>query len=336
MKLEVTGPHIMLIASILLLAGCKQKSGFDKLCDQLEGAKAIKSQYVVQIEGQPEITIDLLFSKPNRTIVTSKDFIIATNEVDGHFESLYSKKVYDTYPWSGQPYAGTGKLVGAHLIQGGPVTAMNPRKISPQEPWKLTKKENGIESYTKVIESREGNQVIKMDVDSDGKPIQFTAPGNIVFITKTLEYIPEPPLESFRVKPKDGFVSHRTQVDQIGPHNGSKFDWSKFKASPDVSQFKLKDSNLFAIVDPSEPTSQPVLTWMKKSSSFQKIQVSKGTATTGFFDESGSEIEKLTTTTPFFLLVDKNAQIIGMWIGFDPSKVKEFEADIELASKESN
>lgn len=326
----------MLIASILLLVGCKQKSGFDKLCDQMEGAKAIKSQYVVVMDGQPEITIDLLHSKPNRTLITSKDFVIATNEEDGHFESVFSKQIYDYFPWNGNPYAGTGKLVGTHLIQGGPITAMNPRKISSEVPWKLEKKANGIESYIKVIESREGKQVIKMDIDADGKPIQFIAPGNIVFKTKSLEYISEPPLESFRVKPKDGFVNHRTQVDQIGPHNGAKFDWSKFQAAADVSNFKLKDANLFAIVNPSEPTSQPVLAWLKQSSSFQKVQVSKGKATSGFYDESGSEIEKITTTTPFFLLVDKKAQVIGMWIGFDPEKVKEFEADIALASKESN
>ena len=99
-----------------------------------------------------------------------------------------------------------------------------------------------------------------------------------------------------------------------------------------MSNFKLDGDTLFAIVDPSEPTSANAISWIAKpGQGYRKVQVSKGQAATGFFDPKGTEVDKLTTTTPAFVLVGKDGTIKSLWLGFDPDGVSTFEKDIQAA-----
>jgi hypothetical protein len=89
---------------------------------------------------------------------------------------------------------------------------------------------------------------------------------------------------------------------------------------------------MFVLVDPLDPTSFGAIKWMKSAGSrFRKIAVSKGNALSGFYDPTGAEIDKLTSTTPMFVMVDKSSKITAMWFGFDSAKIPEFEKDIQTA-----
>ncbi len=330
MKLALKGKSIMLVATLLLLAGCKQKTGIEILNAQMSGLKALKSQYVVKQDGEKDILVNVLYSKPNRILVSSDNFVVALNEVDGHFESLFSEKVYDHLPWDGKVYPGTGKIVSTILLEAGPAVANPPVHLIPEQPWAFENKKGTIERYTKTVQGAEGPQTFKLEITDKGVPVQFIVPSGISYIVKSFELVDDIPLEKFRVEPKDGFVGHRISPDLITLETGMKFDWSKFEASNDVSQFKLDGNTMFVFVDPLEATSGNLTPWLKApGSGFRKVTISKGSATSGFFDPKGLEIAKITTTTPSFVMVDKNAKIIGMWLGFDADNVAEFEKDIQ-------
>lgn len=321
----------MLLPIAILFLGCKHQSGYDRLVSGMDGSKAIQSQYVIHQKGQKDVTVNFLFSKPNRFLVTSDDFTIASNEVDGHFESLDSEKVYDLLPPAGPIYPGTGKLLSPHVVRAGPASATNPKDFASNVKWQLKSNTGGIETYSKTIESQQGPMTFTLVVNSDGKPIKFMSPG-IEYEIKSFEYLDEQPLEKFRVEPKDGYVCVRIPVDTISLETGEKFTWTQFKASSDVSDFKPTGPTLFAIVDPKEPTSVRSLDWIKKvGNGYTKVQISKGDAQTGFVDPSGVEIDKITTTTPAFFLVDPDGTIKGMWLGFDAEGTLAFEADIQKA-----
>jgi hypothetical protein len=329
MKLELKGKSIMLVATLLLLAGCKQKSGIEILDAQMSGLKALRSQYVVRKEGEKDILINVLYSKPNRILVTSDDFVVALNEVDGHFESMFSEKIYDLLPWDGKVYPGTGKIVSTLLLEAGPAVANPPVHLIPEQPWALENKKGNIERYTKTVQGGDGPQVFKLEITDKGVPVQFIVPSGISYIVKSFELVDDIPLEKFRVEPKEGFVSHRISPDLLTLETGMKFDWSKFKAANDVSQFKLDGNTMFVFVDPSEASSLSAMTWLRApGAGYRKVTISKGSAVSGFFDPNGIEIAKVTTTTPKFVMVDKDAKVIGMWLGFDPESVAEFEKDV--------
>lgn len=326
----------MLLASLLLLAGCKQKSGFDQLTSQMDNAKAIKSQYVVQVPGQADVVVECLYTQPDRVIMTSKDFVVATNSIDGHFESMFATKQYDSMPWDNVIYPGTGQLVSAYMVQAGPATAINPNKFYKDTPWKLIKKVDGVESYSKEIQTLKGVDRYELYVDSHGKPLKFTAPGDATYQIKSFEIVDDIPMDKFRVEPREGFVAVRTQMDFLALGTGQKFSWSQFTAAPDVSPFRADGFTVFAFVDPTEPTSEGAIKWLSTAGKgYKKVSISRGQASSGFFDKSGVEFDKLTTSSPTFVLIDKDSKIIGMWQGFDPNAVAAFDKDIELAIKES-
>jgi hypothetical protein len=209
---------------------------------------------------------------------------------------------------------------------------MKPSEISKEIPWKLEGKSGSIERYVKNVDSEKGRQTIRLEVDSDGKPVKFSVTPGPTFLTKSFEIVDEIPLEQFHVEPKDGFVSHRIYQDTMRLQTGAKFSWSQFKASDDTTSFKLDGSTLFALVDPSEASSMNASAWLRSpNAKYKKVVISKGTTKTGFYDPIGDEIQKMTTSTPTFVLVNKDSVIIGLWLGFDPENPKAFEADIVKA-----
>ena len=66
----------MILLLSFLLAGCKQKTGMEILMSKMDDLKALKSQYVVHIEGEKDVVINVLYSKPNRILFTSDDFVV--------------------------------------------------------------------------------------------------------------------------------------------------------------------------------------------------------------------------------------------------------------------
>ena len=319
----------MVIASLLLLMGCKQKSGMDLLTDQMSGLKALKSQFVVHKDGEKDVTVTVLYSKPNRILMTSDIFVVALNEEDGHFESIFAERTYDHMPWDGKVYPGTGKLVSRDMINAGPAAANPPSKIVPVVKWSLESKKGGVERYTKTVQSKEGDQIFKLEITDKGVPILFAA-NDITYNIKSFELVDSIPLETFRVAPKDGFVNHRLQQDVMMIETGMKFDWSKFKAASDVSNFKLAGNTMFVFVDPKEGSSLNAMNWIKQSSpGYRRITISAGNAASGFYDPTGSEISKITSSTPTFVMVNKQGKITGMWLGFDRDNVAEYEKDIQ-------
>jgi hypothetical protein len=332
MKLELKGCSIMVFASLILLAGCKQKSGMEILISRMADLKALKSQYVVRQEGQTDVIVNVLYSKPNRILMTSDNFVVALNEVDGHFESLFSERVYDSLPWDGKVYPGTAKLVSTLMLNSGPPVANPPLSIVPEAPWQLESKKGNIERYTKTLKGPDGAKTFKLEITDKGEPVQLIVPDDISYIVKSFELVDEIPLEKFRVEPKEGFVSHRVTPDLLMLETGLKFDWSKFKAASDVNGFKLEGNTMFVFVDPKEATSSNAAPWIKAPGiGYKKVTISKGTTSSGFYDPTGEEIDKLTTTTPTFVMVDKESKIIGMWLGFDRDGIFGFEKDIQMA-----
>jgi hypothetical protein len=330
MKLELKGHSIMLFASLILLAGCKQKSGMDILSDRMAGLKALKSQYVVHRDGEKDVVVDVLYSNPNRILMTSEDFVVALNEVDGHFESIFGEKVYDSLPWDGNVYPGTRKLVSSIMLDAGPATANPPKNIVSVVPWKLESKIGNIERYTKTVNGSDGPQTFKLEITDKGEPVQMIVPDGISYTVKHFELVDEIPIEKFRIEPKDGFVNHRIATDLMILETGMKFDWSKFQAASDVNQFKLEGNTMFVFIDPKEATSVNTASWIQSAGAgYRKVRVSKGIASSGFYDPKGEEIDKLTSSTPTFVMVGKDSKITGMWLGFDPESVPEFEKDIQ-------
>ncbi|MBS1727416.1 MAG: hypothetical protein JST51_11900 [Armatimonadetes bacterium] len=331
MKLEKTGSSIMLIPSLILFAGCKQSSGYDRLVSEMDHAKAIHTQYVIHVKGQNDIAIDFLYSKPNRFLVTSSDFSMHCNEIDGHYEEMLDEKKYDLLPWDNKPYPGTGKLLAADLIHAGPASATNPKDFAPNKKWELKSKKDGVETYSKTVDSVSGPQTFTMKVGTDGMPKSFEGPG-VVYEVKKFEYVDEQPIEKFRISPADGFVCIRVPVDHIPLETGQKFDWSGFKAASDVQGFSPKGPTMFAIVDPKEPTSARAMDWIRKAGQgYTKVMVSKGEASSGFYDPTGEVVDKITTTTPLFLMVSPDGTVKAMWLGFDADGIPAFEADIQKA-----
>ena len=283
----------------------------------------------MQEKGQPDIVVDFLFSKPNRILATSSRFIVGCNEIDGHFESDLNEKTYDLIPWEGRVYPGTAKLVSPEVVAGGPVSSISPNKVSGDVPWKLERKTGSIERYTKTVQSLQGPQTYKLEVDSNGKPVKYEMPSGLIFVTNSFELVDELPVTQFRVEPQPGFVSNRIVPDVMQLQSGRKFTWSQFKSAPDVRSFSLGGNTLFALVDPSEVSSANSRTWLNTpNSKFKKVTISIGNATSGFYDPNGAEVRKLSTSTPTFVMVDKNANILGLWLGFDPLGMKDFEADL--------
>ena len=319
----------MLCASLILLAGCKQKSGLEILNSRMTGLKALKSQYVVKHKGEKDMVIDFIFSNHSRVLATSSDFAIGTNEIDGRFESYFPDRNYDSLPWDLAAPPGTGKLVNAEYITGGPVCGTAPNDLIKSIPWKLEGKSGSIERYWKVAQSKDGPLTFRLEVDERGMPVKFEAPHDMIYVTKSFEIVDDIPLAKFRVEPKDGFVSKRVPTDQISLQTGEKFDYSKFKKAPDTTGFRLEGKTLFAIVDPNEPSSNNSLSWINQASpQYKKVRISIGKANSGFFDPTGDLVRRITTSTPMFILVDKDSTILGLWLGFDPETYKEFEADI--------
>lgn len=334
MKLETLGPSMILIAAITALYGCKQKSGFEQLDSQMASAKAIHTVFVMSSKGSQPTKIEFLVSKPNRFLITSADFSAVSNEEDGHFETVYSHKVYDFLPWDGKPVPGTGKILPAALYFGGPVIGFSAKLVSPEAPWKLLSNKGGVESYEKKVDSQEGPVVYHLDVKSDGTLIRYVAPGGVSFDVQKFEYLSEQPIDKFRFEAKEGYVSTRTATDTFTLTYGQKFDFSKFKSAAGTSEPK-GPYTLVALLDPAEPTSTRASAWLAKAGvGYEKVTVSKGQSSTGYFDPNGAVIDKLTTTTPTFLLLNKNRVIVGMWMGYDANRDAELEKDIKTAMEE--
>lgn len=322
----------MLTATLVLLAGCRHKSGMEILSAQMDGLKGLRSQYVVHRPGEKDVLVDILFSKPNRILATSENFVIALNEIDGHFESNFSEKIYDTMPWDGHVYPGTGKIVASEFVNAGPASANPPNKIVPEVPWKLESTKNGVERYTKTIRGADGPLTFKLEISDQGRPVQFISPGDVSYIVKRFEVIGEQPIEKFRVEPREGFLSHRVVPDLLMLQTGEPFGWAKFKTASDVSSFKLEGNTMFVLVDPAEMSSQNAVGWAKQpATGYRKVMVSKGNATSGFYDPTGKEIDQMTSSTPTFVMVGKDSKIMAMWSGFDPDDVTQFEMDIAKA-----
>lgn len=329
MKLETKGFSIMVIASMLLLAGCKKQTGLQMLSDKMDHIKALKSEYLVREKGEKDVVVTLLYVKPNRILFSSEDFVVATNEIDGHFESVFSNKVYDSLPWDGKVYPGTRNLVATSFLTAGPAAANPPNNLAKSIPWKLESSSGGVERYTKTISDQEGPKTFKLEVNDKGMPVQFIGPTGISYIVRKFELVDDIPMEKFRVEPKLGFIGRGIVQDMMMMQTGGKFDWSKFQAATDVSQFKLEGNTLFAIIDPNENTSKNASAWLKTpGKEYRKVTICKGKATSGFFDPTGQNIDKLTSSTPTFVLVNKDSMIIGLWLGFDATNTKDFEADI--------
>ncbi len=329
MKLEIKGFSIMMIVSLVLLAGCKKQSGLQILSDRMDHLKAIRSEYVVREKGKKDVVVRLLFSKPNNILFTSDDFVVATNEIDGHFESVFSNKVYDVMPWDGRGFPGTRNLVSTAFLMAGPGAANPPNNIAKSIPWKLEGKSGGIERYSKTFHDSEGDKTLKLEVTDTGEPVQFTGPTEISYVVKKFEIVDNIPFEKFRVEPRSGFLARGVSRDLLTLQTGAIFDWSKFKAASDVSQFKLEGNTMFVFIDPNETTTKKASAWLNlPGKGYRKLTISVGQASSGFFDPSGLEIRKMTSSTPMFVMVNKDSKIIGMWLGFDPANTKDFEADI--------
>ena len=322
----------MMIVSLVLLAGCKKQTGLQILSDRMDHLKAIRSEYVVREKGEKDVVVHLIFSKPNRILFTSDDFVVATNEIDGHFESIFSRQVYDLLPWDGRVFPGTHNLVATSLLMAGPVAANPPNNIVKGVPWKLESKTGGIERYTKTIQDSQGDKTMKLEVTDKGEPVQFIGPTGISYIVKKFELVDEIPLDKFRVEPRSRFLARGVSRDLFMLQTGGMFDWSKFKAASDVRQFKLEGNTMFVFVDPNENTTKNASAWLKlPGKDYRKVTIAVGQATSGFFDPSGQEIRKLTSSTPTFVMVNKDLKIIGMWLGFDSENTKAFEDDIQVA-----
>lgn len=322
----------MILLLSFLLAGCKQKTGMEILMSKMDDLKALKSQYVVHIEGEKDVVINVLYSKPNRILFTSDDFVVALNEKNGHFESVFSEKTYDHLPWDGRIYPGTGLLVSIDLFDAGPSVASPPQLIAPAAAWTLENKKGNIERYTKTIQSSKGPQTFKLEITDAGVPSLYINPDGTTFKTNSFEIVDEIPESKFLIEPTPGFVNHRTATDTLMLDTGANFSWSAFKAAPDVSNFKLQGPTMFIFVDPKEQSSIAAMKWINTpGSGFRKVTVTSGNATSGFFDPSGQEIGKVTTSTPLFVLVDAQSKITGLWLGFDSERTSDFNKDIQSA-----
>ena len=330
MKLEIKGYSIMMLASILMLIGCKKQTGLEILSTKMDGMKSLKTEYIVRQAGQKDVSVSFIYSKPNRMLFTSSDFVVALNEIDGHFESKFSDKVYDQMPWDGRVFPGTRNLVPDPIVTAGPFSGASPSVIAKGTPWKLDGKTGNVERYSKTIQSQEGPQTYKLEVNENGEPVLFVSADETSYVTKSFQIVDEIPLPPFRVEPKEGFLAHELPGDLLMLQTGAKFDWSKFQATNEVRGFKLDGNTLFVFVDPSEPSSRNAMAWINiAGAGYRKVTITKGSAQAGFFDPTGEEIRKITSSTPLFVMVDKDSKILGMWLGFDPAKTKEFDADIQ-------
>ena len=321
----------MLSASLILLVGCRHQSGFDLLVSGMSSAKAIQSEYVIHSKRGKDVSVSFLYSRPGRFLVSSQDFKMVTNEVDGYYETIPSQKLYDSLPFDGQTYPGTGKLVNPSVINGGPVCASNPNDIFKGAKWVFKGKKGNEETYSKVVATAMGNEEYALVVNDKGFPVKFSSPA-FVFETKSFEYLDEQPISKFLIEPRDGDVCIRTTSDRFSLENGKKFDISQLQASPDSQNFKFDGEILFGIINPQEPTSQNAIGWLHKAGAgYRKVSISRGKATTGLYDPTGSIVDKMTTTTPTFVLVGKDGKVQGLWMGFDSAGVAEFEKDIQKA-----
>jgi hypothetical protein len=332
MKLEIKGYSIMMLASIFMLIGCKKQTGLEILSTKMDGMKSLKTEYIVRQSGQKDVSVSFIYTKPNRMLFTSSDFVVALNEVDGHFESKFSDKVYDQMPWDGRVFPGTRNLVPDPIITAGPFSGASPSVIAKGTPWKLEGKTGNVERYSKTVQSQEGPQTYKLEVNENGEPVSYVGTDETTYVAKSFQVVDELPLQQFRVEPKLGFLAYELPADLLMLQTGAKFDWSKFQAASDVRSFKPDGNTLFIFVDPSEPSSRNAMTWISSAGSgYKKVTITKGSSQTGFFDPSGEEIRKITSSTPLFVMVNKDLKIVGMWLGFDLAKTKQFEADIQLA-----
>lgn len=323
---------LLFSATVLAMVGCKQKTSLQLFSSSFASAKAIKSKYVMHIKGRPDTEVEFLFSKPYRFLVTSKDFSVASNEEQGHYEVDHVHKVYDLLPWDGRGYPGTGKAVETDYLDAGPAAGMDISKLDAGSPWKVIDSKNGNQTWEKKIEGMEGPQIFRLTLTSQGKPVHFSAPGDLEFDIVNFEYLGEQPIEKFKFAPPDGYVSIRVPYDSFLINYGMKFDTSHLKSNPDVSHLKLEGYTLFAIVDPSEPSSAGAVAWASKShSEYKTISITKGTAAHGFYDPDGNAIAQITGITPTFVMVDKTGTVVALWAGWDSANPSGFEKDV-LAS----
>ncbi|MEI8283327.1 MAG: hypothetical protein WCG75_13040, partial [Armatimonadota bacterium] len=184
MKLEIKGYSIMVLASILLLIGCKKQTGLEILSTKMDGMKSLKTEYIVRQKGQKDVSVSFIYSKPNRMLFTSSDFVVALNEIDGHFESKFSDKVYDQMPWDGRIFPGTRNLVPDQIITAGPFSGASPSVIVKGTPWKLDGKTGNVERYSKTIQSQDGPQTYKLEVNENGDPVAFVGADATTYVTK--------------------------------------------------------------------------------------------------------------------------------------------------------
>ncbi len=217
------------------------------------------------------------------------------------------------------------------------------RKFAPA-PFKLTKTENGKETYTATWKGRgDSGQVIAV-IDAQGKLLHFdklfvNPEGRTHLVQDFSDYVINPPVakNAFATIPPAGFISYQMPLiqPQIAAGDALSFGrWSSGTGSVDLDP--IARGKLVIVRGPDSPPADALLNYLSgKKLPVPSVTVSLGKSGGQYWSPPPMVSAKLSSIgTPLILLMSPQGKITGMWLGFDADKPDELITEITEALKE--
>jgi hypothetical protein len=325
----------MVFLSALLLIGCRQTSTLQQFEDRIKSTQAFRATIEMKTRSGRIETLEVLRSLPHRLLITSKNYSLTVNEIDGILELGQQDKQYDLIDWRGEFQPGTGKIMPPEMIFSGPFSGMSVSKFAPLKSWKNLRKADGTETWQAEYQTQEGPQKANFTVKNDGTPITFETAG-LSYQSKNFEFLPEQPIEKFRLPIPDGFIPIQSPIEVGEIRAGSVLELSGLENTVELRQKGLTLVGVFDGEPVSEKALKAFLQIERKATKITIIRGAKRSGLSALNDPDGKIVDTWTDSFPAFYLVNGKGQVLALWQGFDAENPKKQSEEIDIAIRENS
>jgi hypothetical protein len=339
MKLARLVPMIFPLAASFMLIGCKPKTTIEQFIAKCNASRAIRVTFDVKAEANSgRYTIAIKKGEKGSLIrmsATTTGFRLVANEKEGCIELDEKEKEYLFLPYNGSFFAGTGRVFPPRFTGASPVIGASPFQYNPLTKWKKTVVGNG-EQWATEIDGQQGPIDIVMKLSKDGDLEEFRFDQDEVKIIK-FEYLDDLAISEFKVDIPDGYTAHTNVVEPIMVRPGSKFDASQFTAKGKYAGYRHNGFTVYAFIDPTEASSAFANKWATGvGTKYNRVPVIYGDAKDGLCDVEKALLYNIVPSTPFFLLVNPQGVVVGLWNGLNAASEPTMEREIrEILMEES-
>lgn len=320
----------MMTLTALLLVGCRSQSTLEKAMNLMDKSKNLR--FVINAEvGSEKKQFEVWRSQPNRYRFVSKSFESCVNEKEGYIEFDHSEQLYASKPWLGRFFPGIDVFAPIEAKSSGIFGITSISSLGALKQWKNNGKKEGLNEWQ--IDSRTPEGVVSsfLRVDDEGKIMYWKTFNGVIYRVQSSDYNATFKDSDFTHQIPDGYSVSGVESEDSKFSLGETFKVDDLQRAADVASWKPSGYTLFCLLNPQESNNLKAEPWIQtKKEGYATVPIYQGESTNGFFDPKGVTAS-WSTSTPYFVLVNDQMKIMGIWAGFDPQGIVAFEKDIRQA-----